>query len=234
MSSFPVSRIVSLRRRLNTRLRAATRFAFFAELVIAIGTLYIRYLPDLGKWYDRSMIRQIKGSVLEVGLGSVIVSVAGFGLEVRTPTTDTFTQGSEVTLMTHLAVKQDGLELYGFSKAADRDFFERLLTVSGVGPKTAMSVMRRAPKEAIEGAIHSRDLTYLTKVVGLGKKSAEKMLVELADKVGPSTHSDMDSEVFDTLVALGYTEREARKALQKIPETITGKDARLKAALSAT
>lgn len=181
----------------------------------------------------RGMIRQIHGKVLEVGVGSVVVEVAGFGVEVRTTTTDTFTVGSEATLMTHLAVKQDGLELYGFAKSGDRDFFERLLTVSGVGPKTALSVLRRAPKESVEGAIHSRDLTYLTKVVGLGKKSAEKMLVELADKVTASSHSDTDNEVFDTLVALGYTEREARKALQSIPESITGKDARLKAALSA-
>ena len=76
-------------------------------------------------------------------------------------------------------------------------------------------------------------MTYLTKVVGLGKKSAEKMVVELADKVSASAHDDQDAEVFDTLVALGYTEREARRAIQQIPAHITGKDARLKASLSA-
>ena len=141
--------------------------------------------------------------------------------------------GSEATLATHLALKQDGLELYGFADSADRDFFELILTVSGVGPKTALSVLRKAPREALEGAIGKRDLAYLTKVVGLGKKSAEKMLVELADKIGPHSHSREDGEVFDTLVALGYTEREARKALQAIPENLVGKDIRLKAALSA-
>ena len=98
--------------------------------------------------------------------------------------------GSEATLATHLALKQDGLELYGFADSADRDFFELILTVSGVGPKTALSVLRKAPREALEGAIGKRDLAYLTKVVGLGKKSAEKMLVELADKIGPiRTHA---------------------------------------------
>jgi Holliday junction DNA helicase RuvA len=141
--------------------------------------------------------------------------------------------GSEANLATHLAVKQDGLELYGFLDAADRDFFELILSVSGIGPKTALSVLRKAPREALEGAIGSRDLNYLTKVVGLGKKGAEKMLVELADKVGPQSHSKEDGEVFDTLVALGYTEREARKALQTIPEGVTGKESRLKAALSS-
>lgn len=178
------------------------------------------------------MIRQIRGKVLHVGLVSAIVEVTGFGMEVRMSSPQTLSVGSEASLATHLAVKQDGLELYGFPDAADRDFFELVLSVSGVGPKTALSVLRKASREALEGAIGSRDLTYLTKVVGMGKKSAEKMLVELADKVGPHSHSKEDGEVFDTLVALGYTEREARKALQSIPENAVGKDVRLKAALS--
>src|SRR6185436_8125621 len=178
------------------------------------------------------MIRQIRGKVLEVGLVSAVIEVAGFGIEVRMSAPRSLTEGGEARLATHLAVKQDGMELYGFTDVADRDFFEKLLSVSGVGPKTALSLLRRAPREALEGAIAKRDLVYLTKVVGLGKKSAEKLLVELADKVGPRSHDNADNEVFDTLVALGYTEREARKALQAVPENITGKDARLKAALS--
>ena len=179
------------------------------------------------------MIRQIRGKVLQVGLVSAVIEVAGFGVEVRMSAPQALSAGSEATLATHLALKQDGLELYGFADSADRDFFELILTVSGVGPKTALSVLRKAPREALEGAIGKRDLAYLTKVVGLGKKSAEKMLVELADKIGPHSHSREDGEVFDTLVALGYTEREARKALQAIPENLVGKDIRLKAALSA-
>ncbi|MDB5244844.1 MAG: Holliday junction helicase subunit RuvA [Parcubacteria group bacterium] len=180
------------------------------------------------------MIRQIRGKILEIGLVSAVVEVAGFGIEVRMPSPDGLILGSEVSLMTHLVLKQDGLELYGFRTSGDRDFFELILTVSGIGPKTALSVLRRAPKESIEGAIGSRDLNYLTKVVGLGKKSAEKMLVELADKVGPRVHDNDDNEIFDTLVALGYTEREARKALQSIPDSAVGKDVRLKAALSVS
>lgn len=180
------------------------------------------------------MIRLIRGKVLSVGLASAIVEVAGFGIEVRMSAPQTLSVGSGATLATHLALKQDGLELYGFLDEADRDFFELMLSVSGVGTKTALGVLRRAPREALEGAIGKRDLEYLTKVVGLGKKSAEKMLVELADKVGPRAHDNADGEVFDTLVALGYTEREARKALQTIPESVVGKDARLKAALSSS
>lgn len=179
------------------------------------------------------MIRQIRGKVLSISPISAVIEVAGFGIEVRSSTPEALAVGSEATLATHMVLKQDGLELYGFADHADRDFFELILTVSGVGPKTALSVLRRAPREALEGAIGKRDLNYLTKVVGLGKKSAEKMLVELADKVGPAAHDDADGEVFDTLVALGYTERESRKALQGIPESVIGKEARLKAALSA-
>ncbi len=179
------------------------------------------------------MIRQIRGKVLSLSPISAVIEVAGFGIDVRTSTPEALSVGSEATLATHMVLKQDGIELYGFADPADRDFFELILTVSGVGPKTALSVLRRAPREALEGAIGKRDLNYLTKVVGLGKKSAEKMLVELADKVGPRAHDSTDDEVFDTLVALGYTERESRKALQGIPESIMGKEDRLKAALSA-
>ncbi|MCX6790542.1 MAG: Holliday junction branch migration protein RuvA [Candidatus Kaiserbacteria bacterium] len=178
------------------------------------------------------MIRQIRGKVLAVTPTSAVIEVSGFGIEVHMGEIETLRIGEEASLATHLVLKQDGLELYGFSDAADRDFFELILTVSGVGPKTAINVLRRAPREALEGAIGKRDLVYLTKVVGLGKKSAEKMLIELADKVGTAAHDDADGEVFDTLVALGYTEREARKALQVLPATIVGKEARLKAALS--
>ncbi len=179
------------------------------------------------------MIRQIRGKVLSVGLTSAIVEVAGFGIEVRMSSPQSLGVGNEASLATYLAVRQDGMDLYGFPSDADRDFFELILSVSGVGPKTALSILRRAPREALEGAIGARDLVYLTKVVGMGKKSAEKMLIELSEKVGERAHDKQDGEVFDTLVALGYTERESRTALQNIPDTIVGKEARLKAALSS-
>jgi len=178
------------------------------------------------------MIRQVRGKVLEVGAVSAVIEVAGFGVRVHMSTPQALSVGKEACLATHLAVKQDGIEIYGFTDTADRDFFELIISVSGVGPKTALGILRRAPREALEGAIGKRDLTYLTKIVGLGKKSAEKLLVELAEKVGSRAHDNADNEVFDTLVALGYTEREARKALQNIPDDAVGKDVRLKAALS--
>jgi len=182
------------------------------------------------------MIRQIRGKVLAVGLADAVIEVAGFGVQVFVASPEALKEGAEATLAAHLAVSQNGMSLYGFADAADRDFFEKLLSVSGIGPKTALGILRRSPREGMERAIARRDINYLTKVAGLGKKSAEKLAVELSEKLGDKKESmgSDDSEVFDTLVALGYTEREARKALAGIADGITGKEARLKAALSAS
>ena len=182
------------------------------------------------------MIRQIQGTVLDTEGGALIVNVSGWGVLVRVPSTEGFTAGENVTLKTHMAVKQDGIDLYGFSDPKDLAFFEMTLLVPGVGPKTALSLLTRAPRESLETAIGKRDISYLTRVVGLGKKAAEKLMVELSEKIGvrEGEHQGEDAEVFETLVALGYTDREARKALAAIPMHVTGRDARLKAALSQT
>ena len=181
------------------------------------------------------MIRQITGTVLSTAPGSVVIEVAGLGLSVLVPTSENFSTGVKTTLHTHLALRQDGMELFGFPAKEDLHFFERTLGVPGVGPKTALSFLRRASRESLENAIAARDTTYLTRVVGLGKKAAEKLILELAEKMATSAsaHGDDDAEIFDTLVALGYTEREARKALAEVPRETTGRDARLKAALGA-
>lgn len=179
------------------------------------------------------MIRELRGSVLSVEPGGIVVDVAGFGVLVHVASSDTFGKGDTVALATYMAVKQDGIDLYGFTDPADRRFFELALSVSGVGPKTALALLRRAPRENLETAIGKRDVSYLTRVAGLGKKAAEKLVVEIAEKLGGSSAAiGEDAEVFDTLVALGYTEREARRALANIPADMIGKEARLKAALS--
>ncbi|OGG82237.1 hypothetical protein A3H77_02120 [Candidatus Kaiserbacteria bacterium RIFCSPLOWO2_02_FULL_56_11] len=178
------------------------------------------------------MIRQIRGKVLSVEPLGAVIEVAGFGVFVRLPDPPKLTAGKEATVLTHLAVKQDGLDLYGFTDPADLGFFELALAVPNIGPKTALSLLRRASRESLESAIGKRDIGYLTRVVGLGKKTAEKIVVELADKVGDGrAHDGEDAEVFDTLIALGYTEREARKALASVADTVVGKEARLRAAL---
>ena len=179
------------------------------------------------------MIRQIRGKVIESELAGATIDVGGWDVFVRLPAGTGLAQGRQTDLPTHLAVKQDGPELYGFTNKEDLRFFGHLLTVSGIGPKTALSILSRASREALEGAIAKRDISYLTRVAGLGKKAAEKIAVEVSEKIDVTNeqHDDEDTEVFDTLVALGYTEREARKALAGVPMHVTGRDARLKSAL---
>lgn len=180
------------------------------------------------------MIRQIRGKVLTKDLLGAVIEVSGFGIYVNMANPETLVESMETTLVTYLALKQDGLELYGFIEQADYVFFKHLLDVPGVGPKTALAILRKAPRDSLIGAIGKRDLEYLTRVAGLGKKAAEKILVELSEKIGGDhAHDDGDAEVFDTLIALGYTEREARTSVSNIPKEVQGKDARLKAALSA-
>jgi Holliday junction DNA helicase RuvA len=185
------------------------------------------------------MIKQVRGTVLGIETNGVVLDVGGWGVFVHMAAPPLASlEGAEITVKTYMCIKQDGIELYGFTDQADLSLFSLLLSVSGVGPKTALSILTRAPRMALENAIAMRDTTYLTRVAGLSKKAAEKIGVELSEKVqvsGDGAHnigSATDAEVFDTLVALGYTEREARKALAGIPLHIEGTDARLKAALS--
>lgn len=180
------------------------------------------------------MIHQVRGTVVSKDLLGVVVDVSGFGVYLNMAEPELVPAEKEVTLLTYLAVHQSGIELYGFQEQADLTFFKQLLDVPGVGPKTALAILRKAPRNALIGAIGTRDLDYLTKVAGLGKKAAEKILVELSERVGTGdAHDDGDSEVFETLVALGYTEREARQSVAGIPKDIIGKEVRLKHALSA-
>jgi holliday junction DNA helicase RuvA len=181
------------------------------------------------------MIRQIRGVVLSVDPAGATIEVAGFGVFVFLKADTLLTVGVEASLYTYLSVNQNGMDLYGFISTADRKFFELLLTVSGVGPKTALSIFSKAPRESLENAIAKRDISYLTSVAGLGKKAAEKLAVELSEKIEIIGNNERgyDAEVFDTLVALGYTEREARKSLAGIPLSVEGRDARLKYALSS-
>ena len=184
----------------------------------------------------RNMIKQIRGTVLSIEPAGVVVDVGGWGVFVHLAAPATLTEGVEVSLRTHMTVKQDGIDLYGFTDEHDLRLFTLFLTVSGVGPKTALSILTRAPRESLEQAIALRDITYLTRVAGLSKKAAEKLAVELSEKMDVTAteqQGSTDAEVFDTLVALGYTDREARKALASVPLSVEGRDDRLRAALSA-
>jgi len=179
------------------------------------------------------MIRTIEGIVQSIEKDSVVITISGFGLRIYTSEVDSLKAGKQVLLSTHMVMRQDGVQLYGFVDVADRDFFELLLTVSGFGPKTTLALLRRATRKQLETAISNHDAGYLTKVVGLGKKSAGKLVLELAEKitVSDAQRENTDTEVFEMLVALGYTERDAQRALSTVPVTVVGNEKRLKVAL---
>lgn len=179
------------------------------------------------------MIRTIEGIVQSADKGDVIVTVAGFGLRIHTNEDVSLTVGKRVLFATHMVLRQDGVQLYGFTDIKDRDFFELLLTVSGFGPKTTLALLRKATRKQLEVAIANHDVEYLTKVVGLGKKSAGKLVLELAEKItlSDAQQKNTDAEVFEMLIALGYTDRDAQKALSTVPSTVVGNEQRLKVAL---
>ena len=138
-------------------------------------------------------------------------------------------------IWTHLYQREDALELYGFLFQPELELFETLIGVSGVGPRTALGILNVAPIDTLKRAIASGELSYLTKVSGIGRKTAEKIMVELREKfgkamaAGPELKEEQDA--LEALESLGYSIREAREALHQVPETIQGTSQRVKEAL---
>jgi len=166
------------------------------------------------------MIGRITGTVVEKRGKSITLDVGGVGYLIAT-TTDTLLSAKEselLTLHTHLAVREDALELYGFGSTDERALFEQLISVSGVGPKSALGILSLSTVEQVRRAIREGDAESLTKVSGVGKKSAGKIIVELRERVGASeegTSSGADGDVLDALHSLGYSLSEAREALKR-------------------
>jgi Holliday junction DNA helicase RuvA len=133
-------------------------------------------------------------------------------------------------------VREDALDLYGFLHENERKMFGLLLTVSGIGPKSAMSILSLAGIDTLASAISSGKASYLTSVSGIGKKTAEKVVLELKDKMeglGARPVSGSDEGALEALRAMGYSVKEAREALQQVPDGVEGESARLREALRA-
>lgn len=174
------------------------------------------------------MIGHITGTVIEKRGRSITLDVSGIGYTVSVPT-DTLLvakEGEGLSLYTHLAVREDALELYGFSNSDERMLFEQLISVSGIGPKSALGILSLSSAEQVRRAIREGDATSLTKVSGVGKKSAEKIILELRERVGQgeegSTLTGADADVLDALRALGYGLSESREALKRAVGKDTG------------
>ena len=185
------------------------------------------------------MIGHIEGKLLFKGERHVVLDVGGVGYKifVAAGTRKNLELEKNAKLWTHLHVKENALELYGFLHQAELEFFESLILISGIGPKSALGVLSLAPVDALKRAISSGDTSYLTKVSGIGRKTAEKIVLELKDKLGfgktgfGGEGMKEDSDILDALVSLGYSQRDAREMIQKIPADMKGREKRLKEAL---
>ncbi|MBM4425602.1 MAG: Holliday junction branch migration protein RuvA [Chloroflexi bacterium] len=173
------------------------------------------------------MIATLRGEVSQIEENALIVEVGGVGLRVfvPAPVRTNATAGEILFLFTHLVVREDALTLYGFESQADRDLFNILLGVDGVGPKVALSVLSTLTLDTIQRAIFSDEADLLSKVPGVGKKTAQKMAIHLKDKLKPTdalakvaAFADYDSEVLAALTSLGYSVVEAQAAIQAIPK----------------
>ncbi len=187
------------------------------------------------------MIASLRGQVQEKNPDSLVVEIGGFGLQVFVPATlrDESRIGETLFLYTHLVVRQDAFSLYGFESRERREFFNLLLGVNGVGPRMALAILSVLSTDAIRRAVFHEQADVFGRVPGVGKKTAQKILLHLQDKIKPeiglepvASFSDVDGEVVDALTALGYSIVEAQAALQSIPrETPQEVETRLRLAL---
>jgi Holliday junction DNA helicase RuvA len=193
------------------------------------------------------MIASVRGVVLSAGLDSVVIEVGGVGLLLHTTagTAASLRPGAEAALATTLVVREESLTLYGFSDEDERAIFTQVQTVSGVGPRLALAMLAIHAPDGLRAAIGSGDLAALTKVPGIGKKGAERLILELRDKIGvPSGAPGADprrpaadkgtAQVHDALVGLGWSSRQAEDAVEAVrSENGNGSDvsALLRAAL---
>lgn len=188
--------------------------------------------------YNGNMISALSGTVRHKDLHTLVIDVNGVGykVSVSTDTALEATPGSPIFLWTHLAVRETSLDLYGFPDKESLEIFELLITISGIGPKTALGIMNVASPEMLRQAVGTGDTSYLTRVSGIGKKNAEKIVLELKDKMKVS-ESDRtldtkgEGDALEALVSLGYSERDAREALKQVPKETKGASERVKGAL---
>ena len=187
------------------------------------------------------MINQLRGKISYTDQKFAIIDVSGVGFKVFLGSDSLFEIqnkiGDEINLWTYLSVKEDSLDLYGFLEKSELDFFEKIISVSGIGPKKGLAILGVAPVETLRKAIASKDLSYLTQVSGIGKKNAEKIVLELRDKMSENadeSNGDLLKEEADVILAirsLGYSPQEARKALKEVPANIKGVGEKVKWAL---
>lgn len=187
-----------------------------------------------------SVITHIKGTIIDKEERTVVIDVNGLGYKVfvTAATVDTAREGAEMALWTHLAVREDAQTLFGFPSKDELGFFELLISISGIGPKTALGILNVSSVSNIRKAVLTGDTSHLTKVSGVGKKIADKIVLELKGKFGAEAGGDGISlrdevDALEALKALGYGHKEAREALKEVDLSITDTGERVKKALKA-
>lgn len=186
------------------------------------------------------MIGKLTGKITLRGDKFIIIDANGVGYKIFViPETLKKARGKEeFSIWTHLHVRETALELYGFMEYAELELFELLISVSGIGPKSSLGILGMAPIDTLKQAISAGETAYLTKVSGIGKKTAEKIIIELREKLGGADFMEggngmlkEEQDVLQALQSLGYSLREAREALQQIPKETEGTNNRIKEAL---
>ena len=187
------------------------------------------------------MIASLSGTVQKIETNSLVIHVGGVGVRVFVPRTvleDVGGIGRRLTLHTHLLVREDSLSLFGFENEEDLQLFEVLLDVNGVGPKVALAILGTLSPELLKSAIMREETAVLQRVPGIGKKTAERIMFHLRDKLDLGTPSmalplvsDVDADVIDILTSLGFSIVEAQAALQQVPREVSAIDERVQAAL---
>src|SRR5205823_5313523 len=188
------------------------------------------------------LIGRLSGKLAAKHPPQVLVDVGGVAYELDVPMSTFYAlpaAGEAVILFTHLVVREDAHSLYGFATAEERAAFRQLIRISGVGPRTALAVLSGMSVGDIAQAVTAQDAARLVKVPGIGKKTAERLLLELKGKIGADigtagavATSDAQTDILQALVALGYSDREAAAALKSLPQDI-GVSEGIKQALKA-
>lgn len=184
------------------------------------------------------MIAQLEGVVVSVRDNSVVLDVHGVGYRVFTPSATAAKlqkEEGQVKLLTHLYLRDNAQELYGFETPEECQMFEMLISVSGIGPKIGLQILSIASVEALQSAIAQEDYSILTKVSGVGEKTARKVVLDLASKmptlIGEGIDVSAQSDAIDALMALGYSQRQARETLRDVPDDVEGVEERIREAL---
>ena len=186
------------------------------------------------------MINSLSGKLQLKRDNFVVIDVQGIGYKVFTSANTVSKIGAvgvDVKVLTHLHVREDELTLFGFLSEDELDLFESLISVSGIGPKSAMNIMSIASSERIAAAISGGEIELLQKVSGIGRKTAERIILELKDKMksvgGAETIKGMesDNDVYEALTSMGYSAKQAKNSISKIDKDIKGTSDRLREAL---